>query len=612
MSTSHNSSLAARVLAGETQALARGISLVEDNDPAGWSLVRELYPHTGRAAVVGFTGSPGAGKSTLISALVTRLRARRRRVAVLSIDPSSPFRGGAVLGDRIRLSEHFLDRGVFIRSMATRGAFGGLAEAATQATLLMDAAGFDDVLLETVGVGQAEVDVVGHADTVVLVLIPGAGDSVQALKAGVMEIPDVIVVNKADHPLADTMVRQVRSVLSLAPHEERPVQIVKTEAIRGEGVEKLLEALQQHRSSIAQEGLLAERRGRNLMNEVLALAGARLQVAIAAAVRDDPAAQELLDAVVARHVDPASAARAILRARRPSGQVPRDWTSSTTSTHKRVEADPLTALSPRSRDLSREDRWLRDVYRATPERRSTFTTLSGEPIRPLYTERDLPADPDEAIGLPGQYPFTRGVYPSMYRGRLWTVRQFAGFGTAEETNGRFRYLLEHGQTGLSTAFDMPSLMGYDSDHARSLGEVGREGVAVDTVDDMETLFGGIDLGKVSVSMTINAPAAIMMAFYVVAAERQGVPPERLAGTIQADILKEYIAQKEWCFPGRSGDARAGRHDGVVHAQHAALESRLDFGLPHPRGRGDGCAGARVHAQGRTHLCRGADRSRDRC
>jgi methylmalonyl-CoA mutase N-terminal domain/subunit len=208
----------------------------------------------------------------------------------------------------------------------------------------------------------------------------------------------------------------------------------------------------------------------------------------------------------------------------------------------------LTALTPTSRDLSREDHWLRDVYRATPERRATFTTLSDEPIRPLYTERDLPADPDHAIGLPGEYPFTRGVYPSMYRGRLWTVRQFAGFGTAEETNKRFKYLLEHGQTGLSTAFDMPSLMGYDSDHARSLGEVGREGVAIDTVDDMETLFGGIDLGNVSVSMTINAPAAIMMAFYVVAAERQCVPPERLAGTIQADILKEYIAQKEWCFP----------------------------------------------------------------
>ena len=299
--------------AGETRGLARAISLVENDDPAGWRLVRELYPHTGRAAVVGLTGSPGAGKSTLIAALVARLRARRRRVAVLSIDPSSPFRGGAVLGDRIRLSEHFLDPGVFIRSMATRGALGGLAEAATQATLLMDAAGFDDVLLETVGVGQAEVDVVGHADAVVLVLTPGAGDSVQALKAGVMEIPDVIVVNKADHPLADTLVRQIRSVLSLAPREERRVQIVKTEAVRGDGVDKLLDALQRHRSSIAQEGSLAERRRRNLMNEVLALAGARLQAALAAAVRDDPAVQELLDAVVARHIDPASAARAILR-----------------------------------------------------------------------------------------------------------------------------------------------------------------------------------------------------------------------------------------------------------------------------------------------------------
>jgi methylmalonyl-CoA mutase N-terminal domain/subunit len=194
------------------------------------------------------------------------------------------------------------------------------------------------------------------------------------------------------------------------------------------------------------------------------------------------------------------------------------------------------------------DRWERERYAATPERPVGFTTLSGEPVRPLYTERDLPADGAAAIGLPGEYPFTRGVYPSMYRGRLWTMRQFAGFGTAEETNARFHYLLDHGQTGLSTAFDMPSLMGHDSDHARSLGEVGREGVAVDTLDDMETLFGGIDLGSVSVSMTINAPAAIMMAFYVVAAERQGVPPERLAGTIQADILKEYIAQKEWCFP----------------------------------------------------------------
>jgi methylmalonyl-CoA mutase N-terminal domain/subunit len=191
------------------------------------------------------------------------------------------------------------------------------------------------------------------------------------------------------------------------------------------------------------------------------------------------------------------------------------------------------------------EEWRR-AYGLTRERDVAFTTLSGEEIRPLYTERDLPGQ--DAIGLPGQYPFTRGVYPSMYRGRLWTMRQFAGFGTPEETNERFHYLLAHGQTGLSTAFDMPSLMGHDSDHPRSLGEVGREGVAVDSVLDMEALFAGIPLDEVTVSMTINAPAAIMLAFYVVAAERQGVTPDRLGGTIQTDILKEYIAQKEWCFP----------------------------------------------------------------
>jgi methylmalonyl-CoA mutase N-terminal domain/subunit len=194
--------------------------------------------------------------------------------------------------------------------------------------------------------------------------------------------------------------------------------------------------------------------------------------------------------------------------------------------------------------------WL-EAYGATPERDAEFVSLSGEPVKPLYTADDVQAvgpDGEQRIGVPGGYPFTRGVYPSMYRGRLWTMRQFAGFGTAEETNDRFHYLLEHGQTGLSTAFDMPSLMGHDSDHAMSLGEVGREGVAVDTAVDMADLFAGIDLGEVSVSMTINAPAAIMLAFYVVAAEEQGVAPERLGGTIQADILKEYIAQKEWCFP----------------------------------------------------------------
>jgi methylmalonyl-CoA mutase, N-terminal domain len=204
------------------------------------------------------------------------------------------------------------------------------------------------------------------------------------------------------------------------------------------------------------------------------------------------------------------------------------------------------AVEPGARRRAHE--WLDQVYGQTPERDAEFSTISGHPVKPLYTAEDAPADPDEALGFPGEFPFTRGPYPSMYRGRLWTMRQFAGFGTVEETNARFHYLLDHGQTGLSTAFDMPTLMGYDSDHARALGEVGREGVAVDSLDDMAQLFEGIPLGEVTTSMTINAPAAILLAFYVLVGEQQGVSPERLGGTIQTDILKEYIAQKEWCFP----------------------------------------------------------------
>ncbi|MGH3138942.1 MAG: methylmalonyl-CoA mutase family protein, partial [Gaiellales bacterium] len=182
--------------------------------------------------------------------------------------------------------------------------------------------------------------------------------------------------------------------------------------------------------------------------------------------------------------------------------------------------------------------------RPEPER----STISGIPYEPLYSPAGTPVDYNADLGDPGRFPYTRGIYETMYRGRAWTMRQFAGFGTAEETNRRFRYLLDHGQTGLSTAFDMPTLMGYDSDHARSLGEVGREGVAVDTLADMEDLFAGIPLDRVTTSMTVNAPAAVVLAQYVVVAEKQGIPPEVLGGTIQADILKEYIAQKEWCFP----------------------------------------------------------------
>jgi LAO/AO transport system kinase len=306
------SQLAQRLLGGDRRALARGISLVEDDDPRGWELVREVYPATGNAAIVGITGAPGAGKSTLISAIVKRRRAVQRTVAVLSIDPSSPFTHGALLGDRIRLTEHFLDPGVFIRSMANRGALGGLSEATLQAALLMDAAGRDDVYLETVGVGQAEVDVIDHADTVVLVLMPGSGDSIQALKAGIMEIPDVIVVNKAEHPLTDTMVREIRGILSLAPDRDWTVPIVKTQAVTGDGVDELIERIAEHRAHIEEQGTLSERRRRNLRSEIVALAAGRLRRRLEEGLDRDPEFARLLDEVVARRVDPASAAATLL------------------------------------------------------------------------------------------------------------------------------------------------------------------------------------------------------------------------------------------------------------------------------------------------------------
>src|SRR5438105_2106889 len=304
--------LAERLLQGDKRALARAISLVENDDPEGWALVREVYPRTGGATVIGFTGPPGAGKSTLLGALTKLERERDKTVAVLSIDPSSPFTQGALLGDRIRLSDHFLDPGVFIRSMANRGALGGLSEAALQAALLMDASGRDVILLETVGVGQAEVDIIDHADTVVLVLMPGSGDSIQALKAGVMEIPDVIVVNKADHPLTDTMIREIRGVLQLGPKLDWEIPVLTTEAAHGTGVDDLVEALRAHREHIERAGTLSERRRRNLMNEVLALATARLRRRLEESVREDADVQQLLDEVVARRLDPASAAGSIL------------------------------------------------------------------------------------------------------------------------------------------------------------------------------------------------------------------------------------------------------------------------------------------------------------
>ena len=311
--TAKTAPLAERLVAGDKRALARAITLIESDDPAGWELVREVYPRTGKARIVGFTGPPGVGKSTLIGALTAELRKAERQVAVLSIDPSSPFTQGALLGDRIRLSDHFLDPGVFIRSMASRGALGGLSEAALQVALAMDAAGKDDVLIETVGVGQAEIDIVDHADTIVLALMPGSGDSIQALKAGVMEIPDVIVVNKADHPMTDTMVREVRGVLALSHDPEGwKVPILRTEAARGEGVAELARgdrrASRLHRGG----GTLEERRARNLRNEVLGIATSRMRRRMEATAASDPETEALLERVVSRELDPASAASELL------------------------------------------------------------------------------------------------------------------------------------------------------------------------------------------------------------------------------------------------------------------------------------------------------------
>jgi LAO/AO transport system kinase len=321
--------LAQRLLDGDRRALARAISLVEDDRPEGWKLVREVFPHTGRASIVGFTGPPGVGKSTLIGALTSARRKAGRTVGVLSIDPSSPFTQGALLGDRIRLTEHFLDRGVFIRSMANRGALGGLSEAALQAALLLDAAGREDVFIETVGVGQAEIDIIDHADTVVLVLMPGSGDSIQALKAGVMEIPDVIVINKADHPLTDTMIREIRGVLSLAnldgPGNERraawSVPIVKTEATTGKGIDELVARLEAHREHLLDAGELERRRGSNLRNEVLGIAAARMRRRLEDELREDPEFKRLLAEVLARRLDPASAAVALLERDQSAGAV---------------------------------------------------------------------------------------------------------------------------------------------------------------------------------------------------------------------------------------------------------------------------------------------------
>ena len=311
--------IVAGVREGDSRAIARAISLAEDRDPRAAAVVADLYPETGSAFAVGVTGPPGAGKSSLISALVRHLRAGGQSVGVISVDPSSPFTRGALLGDRIRLSDHFLDPGVYIRSMGTRGHPGGLAEATLEALLILDASGCDVVFLETVGAGQSEVEVTTIADEVLLVLMPGSGDAVQALKAGIMEIPDVIAVNKKDLPGAETLRSDVRSVLALAEDTDERAPLVLTDAIAGEGVVQLWDALVATRDGHAETGELERRREDGLVAGVMAVATARMRSRLERAVVDDPALASLFDAVRRREVDPLAAVDRLVAALAPVG-----------------------------------------------------------------------------------------------------------------------------------------------------------------------------------------------------------------------------------------------------------------------------------------------------
>jgi len=301
------------VRAGDKRALARAITLVESRNPEAARLIAAVYSETGKAAMIGVTGPPGVGKSSLVSALIRQVRREDTTVGVISVDPSSPFTQGALLGDRIRLSDHFLDPEVFIRSMGTRGHLGGLAEATLQAALVLDAAGKDLLFLETVGTGQSEVEIVTIADTILLVLMPGSGDSIQALKAGIMEIPDVIAVNKSDHPAAQTMVNEVQSVLALDAERDWQPPIVLTEATRDEGIDELWEALRAHRAHLGAEGRLERRRAANLSAEVLAVSTARVRAQLEQAIAADAELAALLEQVQARELDPLAAVREIMR-----------------------------------------------------------------------------------------------------------------------------------------------------------------------------------------------------------------------------------------------------------------------------------------------------------
>jgi LAO/AO transport system kinase len=297
--------IVAGVLAGERRAIARAISLVEDGDPALPRLSAGVFPATGRAATIGLTGAPGVGKSTLVARLLGRLRADDERVAVLAVDPTSPYTGGALLGDRVRMQDHATDPGVFIRSMATRGHLGGMALAAPEGVRILDAAGFDRIVVETVGVGQAEVDVAAATDTAVVVLAPGLGDAVQMAKAGLLETADVFVVNKADREGADEVARELGRMLHLGRARPWEPPIVMTTASTGEGIDELVQTLGRHHAWSLEAGALARKRSARLAAEVVAIATARSRERIATVMAADPSA---LEEVAAGRLDPYAAA----------------------------------------------------------------------------------------------------------------------------------------------------------------------------------------------------------------------------------------------------------------------------------------------------------------